>query len=66
MATEERLARLLEISKKHAGATPVAVNLVIPGEAEALIGLPAIKVQISDELLEAVNRVFGARVTELG
>ncbi len=66
MITEDRLTRLLELSKQHAGATPIAVNLVLPGEAETLIGTPQLKVQVSDELLDQVNRLFGARVAELG
>ncbi len=65
MVDDGKLAKLLEISKKHAGATPVAVNLIMPGEAETLLSLPA-RVQVSDALLEAINRLFGARVTELG
>jgi DNA polymerase-3 subunit alpha len=66
MATEERLVKLTEIVKKHAGATPIAIALLMPGEAEALVGGTALKVQVSDELLESVNRLFGARVAELG
>jgi DNA polymerase-3 subunit alpha len=66
MATEERLQKLSDLVKKHAGATPIAVALLMPGEAEALIGGTALKVQVSDELLESVNRLFGARVAELG
>ncbi|MGV3623443.1 MAG: OB-fold nucleic acid binding domain-containing protein, partial [Archangium sp.] len=65
MATDEKLARLAEIAKKHAGATPIALALMMPGEAEALIA-STMKVQISDELLESVNRLFGARVAEPG
>jgi DNA polymerase-3 subunit alpha len=66
MVNDERLQKLSEIAKKYAGATPVAVSVVLPGEAEALVGGTALKVQISDELLESVNRLFGARVAELG
>lgn len=66
MATDERLMKLAEIAKKFAGATPIAVSVLMPGEAEALIGNTALKVQVSDELLEAVNRLFGARVAEFG
>ncbi len=66
MATDEKLARLAEIAKKHAGATPIAVALHMPGEAEALVGNTNFKVQVTDELLESVNRLFGARVAEPG
>ena len=51
LVTEERLAKLAEIAKQYAGATPVAVSLLFPGEAEALIGNTALKVQVSDELI---------------
>lgn len=66
MATDEKLAQLAEIAKKHAGATPIAVALHMPGEAEALVGGTNLKVQVTDELLESVNRLFGARVAEPG
>ncbi len=66
MVSDERLQKLSDIAKKYAGATPVAVAVVMPGEAEALVGNTSLKVQISDELLESVNRLFGARVAELG
>jgi DNA polymerase-3 subunit alpha len=66
MATDEKLAKLAEIAKKYAGATPIAVALHMPGEAEALVGNTNLKVQVCDELLESVNRLFGARVAEPG
>ena len=66
MATDEKLAQLAVIAKKHAGATPIAVALHMPGEAEALVGNTDLKVQVTDELLELVNRLFGARVAEPG
>ncbi|MBK7859491.1 MAG: DNA polymerase III subunit alpha [Archangiaceae bacterium] len=66
MVNDERLQKLSEIAKKYAGATPVAVAVVMPGEAEALVGNTSLKVSISDELLDSVNRLFGARVAELG
>ena len=66
MATEEKLAKLADIARRYAGATPVAVALHMPGEAETLIGNTNFKVVVNDELLEAVNRLFGARVAEPG
>ncbi len=65
LATDENLARLADIAKKHAGATPIAVAVHLPGEAEALWN-SNLKVQVTDELLESVNRLFGARVAEPG
>ncbi|HSP78126.1 MAG TPA: DNA polymerase III subunit alpha, partial [Myxococcaceae bacterium] len=66
LATEERLTRLTELAKQYAGATPVAVSLLFSNEAEALIGNTALKVQVSDELLLAVDKLFGMKVVELG
>jgi DNA polymerase III subunit alpha len=66
MISDEKLARLVELASAHAGATPVAVSIVLPGEAEALIGNTALKVAVTDELLAAVDKLFGGRVAELG
>jgi DNA polymerase-3 subunit alpha len=66
MATDDKLAKLAELAKKYAGATPIAIALHMPGEAETLIGGTQLKVQVTDELLESVNRLFGARVAEPG
>jgi len=66
LATDGNLAKLAELAKKHAGPTPIAVALLMPGEAETLIGATALKVQVTDVLLESVNRLFGARVAEPG
>ncbi len=65
LVTEERLSRLGELSKQYAGATPVAVSIVLPGEAEALIGNTALKVAVTDELIAAVDKLFGQKVVEL-
>jgi DNA polymerase III subunit alpha len=66
LVTEEKLERLRDLASKHAGATPLAVAVTLPSEAEILIGNIPLKVQVSDELLESVNRLFGARVAEPG
>jgi DNA polymerase III subunit alpha len=66
LLTEERLSKLTQLGKQYAGATPVAVSVLFPGEAEALIGGTALKVQVSDELLLAVDKLFGMKVVELG
>jgi DNA polymerase-3 subunit alpha len=65
-ATDANLTRLAELARKYAGATPIAVAVLLPGEAEALIGTTSLKVLVCDELLESVNRLFGARVAEPG
>ena len=66
LVSEEKLARLRELAAKSTGNTPLAVALTMPGEAEVLIGNIPLKVQVTDELLESVNRLFGARVAEPG
>ncbi len=66
LCSEEKLQKLSAIAKQYAGATPVAVSVVFPGEAEVLIGGTQLKVQISDELIAAVDKLFGAKVVELG
>ena len=65
LVSEERLVQLNAIAKKYAGATPIAVLLVFPGQAEALIGNTQLKVEISDELIHAVDKLFGEKVVEL-
>ncbi|HYO70173.1 MAG TPA: OB-fold nucleic acid binding domain-containing protein, partial [Archangium sp.] len=66
LATEERMAKLADIAKQYAGATPVAVSLLFSNEAEALIGNTSIKVQVTDELIQSVERLFGMKVVEFG
>ena len=66
LLTDERVAKLAVIAKQYTGATPVAVSVLFPGEAEALIGGTQLKVQVSDELLLAVDKLFGMKVVELG
>jgi DNA polymerase-3 subunit alpha len=46
------------------GPTPTEVNALF--KDEALIGNTGVKVQASDELLQAVDRLFGMKVVELG
>ncbi|HZJ52794.1 MAG TPA: DNA polymerase III subunit alpha [Myxococcaceae bacterium] len=66
LVTEERLERLSGLAREHAGATPLAVSIVLPGQAEALIGNTGLKVDVSDALIAAVDRLFGEKVVELG
>jgi DNA polymerase III subunit alpha len=66
LVTEDRLERLSGLAKEHAGATPLAVSIVLPGQAEALIGSTGLRVDVSDALIAAVDRLFGEKVVELG
>ena len=65
LVTDERLEELSRLARSHAGATPVALSIVFPGEAEAVIGAP-LKVDVTDELISQVDRLFGEKVVELG
>jgi len=66
LATDDRLVKLAELVKKYEGATPMAVSLLFANEAEALIGNLAHKVQVSDDLIQSVERLFGMKVVEFG
>ena len=41
------------------------MSIVLPGQAEALIGNTGLKVDASDALISAVDRLFGEKVVEL-
>jgi len=66
LVTEDRLQRLSGLAQEHAGGTPLAVSIVLPGQAEALIGNTGLRVDVSDALIAAVDRLFGEKVVELG
>jgi len=63
--TEARLTELVELARQWQGPTQVAFLVVMPGEAEAVIATP-LKVQVTDELLASVDRLFGGPVCHLG
>jgi DNA polymerase-3 subunit alpha len=63
--SEDRLTRLVELANRHSGATQLVIQVLMPGEAEVLIAT-SLKIQVTDELLAAVDKVFGAPVCELG
>jgi DNA polymerase-3 subunit alpha len=64
--TDERLTKLAELAGRFAGATPLAMSILLPGEAEVVVGSNSLKVAVTDELIEAVDRLFGAKVAEVG
>jgi DNA polymerase-3 subunit alpha len=65
LVTEDRLQRLAELAGKSSGQTPLAMSIRVPGQAEALIGATSYRVAVSDELITAVDKIFGAKVAEL-
>ena len=62
-ATPERLADLKRLLLKHPGACGALLTLVIPQTAETRIALKGVKIAPDDELLAAVDRLFGSRVS---
>ncbi len=62
--SEARLTQLAELVRQCPGTTQVALFVLIPGEAEAVIATP-LRIQITDELLAAVDKLFDAQVCEL-
>jgi DNA polymerase-3 subunit alpha len=65
LVTEERLKKLAEVVGKSNGPTPLALSIRLAGSAEAVIGGTPYRVAVSDELISAVDRIFGAKVAEL-
>ncbi len=66
-ATRDRLLALRQILSQHPGECEVVLHLVIPGESETLLALPAIGgVRAGTRLLEDLTGLFGRDVAELG
>src|SRR5207253_171521 len=64
-ATSERLAELKALFGKFPGSCSAALSIVVPGTAETRIALRNLKVAPSDDLLAAVDRLFGAKVAQV-
>jgi DNA polymerase III subunit alpha len=62
-ATPERLGDLKKLLLRHPGNCGAQLTLVIPQTAETRIALKGVKVAPDDELLAAVDRLFGSRVS---
>ena len=63
--TAERLTALKLLLTKHAGDTPVSLEVLVPGQSEAIIKLAQLRVCPTDALIHDVNRLFGGAVAEL-
>jgi DNA polymerase-3 subunit alpha len=62
--TSQELNRLHDILRSYRGASTVLLHLYNPDRSETIIELPHhIKINPSPELLEAVDRSFGRRIT---
>ena len=64
-ATTEKLAELKALFGKYPGSCSAALSIVLPGTAETRIALKSVKVAPSDDLLAAVDRLFGGKVAQV-
>jgi DNA polymerase-3 subunit alpha len=64
LADEERLLKLRDLLAKHPGNLGMALQLVVPRQSEVTIA-GAAKIAPSDELVSAIDRLFGEKVAEL-
>ncbi|HUJ27243.1 MAG TPA: DNA polymerase III subunit alpha [Myxococcales bacterium] len=64
-ATSEKLAELKALFGKHPGSCSAALSIVVPGAAETRIALKNTRIAPSEDLLAAVDRLFGARVAQV-
>ncbi|MEE9607395.1 MAG: DNA polymerase III subunit alpha, partial [Myxococcota bacterium] len=64
-ASPDRLSALKSLLGNHPGECEVALHLVIPGESETVIALPAFRVRPGAPLREDLLGLFGRDVTEL-
>jgi DNA polymerase-3 subunit alpha len=64
-ATPDRLAELKALLAKYPGPCAAALSIVVPGAAETRIALKNTRVAASDDLLAAVDRLFGAKVAQV-
>ena len=64
--TEDCLQQLRNTLERHRGSCPAFLDVIVPGEAEAIIELPAeLRVTPSEEMLDAIERLLGSGVTML-
>ena len=64
-ATPERLSELKALLGKHPGSCSAALSIVVPGTAETRIALKGTRVAASDDLLAALDRLFGGKVSQV-
>ena len=64
-ATPEKLVELKSLFAKYPGSCSAALSIVQQGTAETRISLKGTKVAPSDDLLAAVDRLFGGKVAQV-
>jgi DNA polymerase-3 subunit alpha len=64
--TEAQLTKMAEVLSRSNGATPVSLVLALKDGAEAFLALgKGYRVEVSDEVLAGLERIFGEQVAEL-
>jgi DNA polymerase III subunit alpha len=64
-ATQEKLAELKALLGKYPGSCSAGLIIVLPGTAETRIALKGTRIRPDDELLAAVDRLFGGKVAQV-
>ena len=64
-ATQERLSELKSLFVRYPGSCSATLSIVVPGAAETKIALKNTKIAPSDDLLAAVDRLFGGKVAQV-
>ncbi|MCL2777994.1 MAG: DNA polymerase III subunit alpha [Polyangiaceae bacterium] len=63
---DDDLRKMAEVLAKSKGACPITLTFKMSDGAEAVLGLGQnFRVEVSDELLSGLERIFGAQVAEL-
>lgn len=64
--SEEQLRRMGEVLAKSNGGCPVSLTFALKDGAEAVVGLGrSFRIEVGDEVLSGLERVFGEQVAEL-
>lgn len=64
--TDEQLRRMKDVLVRAKGDCPVTLIIALQDGAEALLALgKGFRVEISDEILSGLEKVFGEQVAEL-
>ena len=59
------LSQLATLLAQRPGPCPVELKVALPDQGEAILALKRSRVELSDDLLSALERMFGASVAEL-
>jgi hypothetical protein len=64
-ATAEKMSELKALFGKYPGSCSASLSIVVPGTSETKIALKGTRVAPSDDLLAAVDRLFGGKVAQV-